>query len=149
MISRGSISLSVIFGTPENYHTDSVIFDVVEVNLPFNVILGRPTLYRFMVVAHYGYLVLKMPSPNNIIKICGDRSAGTFALEKFQALAVAQKDVAGHDEQDQAPLSSHMCDSASAPRVQPSDNEDIPMKVIQIGTDAAQTICIMENLGDN
>jgi hypothetical protein len=40
----GSISLPVMFGTPENYHTESVLFDVVEVNLPFNAILGRPTL---------------------------------------------------------------------------------------------------------
>jgi hypothetical protein len=40
----GSISLPVMFGTPENYHTESVLFDVVEVNLPSNAILGRPTL---------------------------------------------------------------------------------------------------------
>jgi hypothetical protein len=27
---------------PENYHTESIIIDVVEVNLPFNAIIGRP-----------------------------------------------------------------------------------------------------------
>jgi hypothetical protein len=32
--------------------------------------------------------------------------------------------------------------------VQRSDNEDIPVKVIQISTDAAQTTRIMGNLGD-
>jgi hypothetical protein len=36
-----------------------------------------------MVVAHYGYLVLKMSSPNDIIKIRRDRSAGVSALEKL------------------------------------------------------------------
>jgi hypothetical protein len=42
-----------------------------------------------MVVSHYGYLALKMPSPNNIIKIRGDHSVGAFMLVKLQALTVA------------------------------------------------------------
>jgi hypothetical protein len=65
------------------------MFDVAEVSLPFNAILGRPALYQFMAVAHYGYLVLKMPSPNGVLKIRGDREDGISALEKLQAL-VAQ-----------------------------------------------------------
>jgi hypothetical protein len=36
------------------------------VYLPFNAIIGRPTLYRFMSIAHYGYLVLKMPSEREL-----------------------------------------------------------------------------------
>jgi hypothetical protein len=62
---------------------ESVLFDVTEVNLPFNALLGRPALYQFMAVAHYGYMVLKMPSPNDVLKICGDRDAGVSALEKL------------------------------------------------------------------
>jgi hypothetical protein len=61
-MSRGCISLLVTFGTPENIRTESFLFDIVEVNLPFNAILGKPAMYQFMTVAHYGYLVLKMPS---------------------------------------------------------------------------------------
>jgi hypothetical protein len=76
IILCGSISLPVTFGTPENYRTESVIFDVAEVNLPFNAILGRLTLFQFMAVAHYGYLVMKMLSPNGAIKVRGDRSVG-------------------------------------------------------------------------
>jgi hypothetical protein len=68
---------------PENYHMESIVFHVAEVNLPFNAIIGRPTLYQFMAVAHYGYLVLKMPSPNDIIKIREDRSTHVFVLEKL------------------------------------------------------------------
>jgi hypothetical protein len=44
-----------------------------------------------MAVAHYGYLVLKMPSLNGVIKIRGDRDAGACALEKLQALAAARE----------------------------------------------------------
>jgi hypothetical protein len=60
---RGCISLPVTFGTAENFRTESVLFYVAEVSLPFNAIQGRPALYRFMAVVHYGYLVLKMSSP--------------------------------------------------------------------------------------
>jgi hypothetical protein len=42
---RCCISFLVTFGTPENFHTESILFNVVEVNLPFNTILGRPALY--------------------------------------------------------------------------------------------------------
>jgi hypothetical protein len=42
-----------------------------------------------MAIAHYDSLVLKMPSPNSIIKIRGDCSTDAFTLEKLQALAAA------------------------------------------------------------
>jgi hypothetical protein len=65
----GTISLPVTFGTEVNFRTENVQFEVAEVNLPFNAIIGRPALYRFMVVAHYGYLVLKMPSPTGVLTV--------------------------------------------------------------------------------
>jgi hypothetical protein len=68
---RDCISLPVTFRTAENFCTESVLFDVAEVSLPFNAILGRLALYQFMVVAHYGYLILKMPPPNGVLKIWG------------------------------------------------------------------------------
>jgi hypothetical protein len=105
--SRGCISLSVTFRTAEKFRTKSVLFDVAEVSLPFNAILGRPALYQFMAVAHYGYLVLKMPSPKGILKIRGDRDAGVSALEKFQALAAAREAAEEPGGQDLAPSSSH------------------------------------------
>jgi hypothetical protein len=88
VISRGCISLPVTFGTPENFHTESVLFDIAKVGLPFNAILGRSALYQFMAIAYYGYLVLKMSSPNGVLKVHGDRDTGVSALEKLQALAV-------------------------------------------------------------
>jgi hypothetical protein len=71
----GSITLPVTFGTEENFRTENVQFDVAKVNLPFNAIIGRPALYRFMVIAHYGYLVLKMPSTAGVLTVQGDRAA--------------------------------------------------------------------------
>jgi hypothetical protein len=77
------ISLPATFRSLENFRTESILFDVAEVSLPFNAILGRPALYQFMAVSHYGYLVLKMSSPNDILKIRKDRNVGVSALEKL------------------------------------------------------------------
>jgi hypothetical protein len=38
------ISLPVMFGTPKNFRTEGILFDIVEVTLPFNAILGRLAL---------------------------------------------------------------------------------------------------------
>jgi hypothetical protein len=92
---------------PENFHTNSVLFDVMEVSLPFNAILGRPTLSQFMAIAYYGYLVLKMSSPNDVLKIHGDRDAGISALEKLQVMATQHEAAAGPGSPDLAPSSSH------------------------------------------
>jgi hypothetical protein len=103
---RGCISLLVAFGTTENFYTESVIFDVAQVSLPFNAILGKPALYQFMAVTHYGYLVLKMPSPKGVLKIWGDRDAGVSTLEKLQALAAAREAAEEPGGQDLTPSSS-------------------------------------------
>jgi hypothetical protein len=101
----GSITLPVTFGTEENFRTENVQFDVAEVNLPFNAIIGRPALYRFMAIAHYGYLVLKMSSPAGILTMQGDRTAALAAVEKLDTLAaeIARPDDGGRGPSAKAP----------------------------------------------
>jgi hypothetical protein len=53
-----------------------------------------------MAISHYGYLVLKMPSPNSVINVYGDRSAIISALEKLQVLAVAYEAAVNHGVHD-------------------------------------------------
>jgi hypothetical protein len=57
-----------------------------EVNLPFNAIIGRSALYRFMAISHYGYLVLKMSFPAGVLTVRGDRAAALAAVKKLHAL---------------------------------------------------------------
>jgi hypothetical protein len=45
VMPRSCISLPVTFGTAGNFHMERILFDVTEASLPFNAILGRPTLY--------------------------------------------------------------------------------------------------------
>ena len=92
MYPLGSIALPVTFGTEENFRTENVMFEVVEVNLPFNAIIGRPALYRFMAIAQYGYLVLKMSSPARVLTVRGDRCR-----------ACGHKKTARHGDRDCSP----------------------------------------------
>jgi hypothetical protein len=79
-----------------------------------------------------------MPSSNGILKIRGggDYDTGVCALEKLHALAAACEAVEEPGGQDLAPSSSRQCGSALAPRVQPSSKEDVPVKTVQVGTEA-------------
>jgi hypothetical protein len=139
----GSITLPVTFGTEENFHTDNVQFDVAEVNLPFNAIIGRPALYRFMAIAHYRYLVLKMPSPAGVLIMRGDRPAALAAVEKLHALAAeaARQDDVGRD-----PSASCTMMPAKVPKVQPSGPDGISTKTIQLSADSPQTTRIAGDL---
>jgi len=139
----GSITLLVTFGTEENFHTEDVQFDVAEVNLPFNAIIGRPALYRFMAIAHYRYLVLKMPSPTGVLTVRGDHTATVAAVEKLHALTAEAAHIEGED-----PSTSRAKAPTRATMVQPSDPDDIPMKTIQVGTEPSQTTRIAGSLGE-
>jgi hypothetical protein len=72
-----------------------------------------------MVVAHYGYLVLKMSSPNGVLKIWRDRDAGACALEKLQALAVTREAVA---EPEGAKTPCHRAHASAARHQRPACN---------------------------
>ena len=87
----------------------------MEVNLPFNAIIGRPVLYRFMAISHYGYLVLKMPSLAGVLTVRGDRTAAVAAVEKLHALAAE----AARSEEDPSTLRAKV--TSRAHKVQPSD----------------------------
>jgi hypothetical protein len=141
----GSIALPVTFGTEKNFRTENVMFDVVEVNLPFNAIIGRPALYRFMAIAHYGYLVLKMPSPTGVLTVPGDRAAALAAIEKLHALAA---ETANPDDGGGNPSTPSTKALPKVPKVRPSGPNDVPVKAIQLTADSTQTTRIAGDLGE-
>ena len=59
--------MPVTFGGELNYRTEKIVFDVVDLPLPYNGILGRPALAKFMVASHYAYKTLNMLGPVGII----------------------------------------------------------------------------------
>jgi hypothetical protein len=123
----GSIALPVTFGTDENFRTENVVFDIAEVNLPFNAIIGRPTLYQFMAIAHYGYLVLKMSSPAGVLTVQGDRATALADVEKLHALAA---EAARLDNGGRNPSTSGTKAPTKVPKVGPSGADDVPVKAV-------------------
>jgi hypothetical protein len=139
----GSITLPVTFGTKENFRTENVQFDVAEVYLPFNTIIGRPALYRFMAIAHYGYLVLKMTSPAGVLTVRGDRAAALADVEKLHALAA---EAARPDDGGRNPSTSYTKAPTKVPKVRPSGADDVPVNAIRLYVDSPQTTRIARDL---
>jgi hypothetical protein len=63
----GHIYMPVTFGTPENYRTEFLRFEVANFDCGYNAIIGRPGLAKFMAIPHYTYMILKIPGPQGII----------------------------------------------------------------------------------
>ena len=71
-----------------NYHVEHINFYVADFNTTYHAILGRPALAKFMVVPHYAYLVLKMPSPARVLALRANRSIA-YACE-IESLTLAE-----------------------------------------------------------
>jgi hypothetical protein len=72
----GQVRLPITFDTRDNYRTESLDFDVAYIVLPYNAILGYPTLARFMEATHHGFNVLKIPGANGTITVrCNEKDA--------------------------------------------------------------------------
>ena len=70
--AMGKIWVDVLFGTKDNCRTESIQFEVVDLESPYHALLGRPALAKFMISTHVAYLKRKLPGPNGIITISGD-----------------------------------------------------------------------------
>ena len=68
----GKIWVDVLFGTKENCRTESIQFEVVDLESPYHALLGRPALAKFMISTHMAYLKMKLPGPNGVITIAGN-----------------------------------------------------------------------------
>jgi hypothetical protein len=65
----GQLDLPVCFGTPSNFHRETLTFEVVGFQGTYHAVLGRPCYAKFMAVPNYTYLKLKMPGPNGVITV--------------------------------------------------------------------------------
>ena len=65
------------------------MFDVAKIPLPYNGILGRPALAKFMAASHYAYNTLKMPGPVTIITIRSDKKDALICADQLYQQAVA------------------------------------------------------------
>jgi hypothetical protein len=82
IIALGKITMSVTFGYVHNTRTEHVIFDIVDMEYPYNAIIGRGTLNAFEAILHPTYLCMKIPSPGAplLLYVAASHSAVSAAL---------------------------------------------------------------------
>jgi hypothetical protein len=68
-VALGKITMSVTFGYVHNTRTEQVVFDIVDMEYPYNVIIGRGTLNAFEEILHPAYLCMKIPSEQGPIVV--------------------------------------------------------------------------------
>ena len=83
----GSITLEVVFGSPDNFRSEDLIFDIVPFRSGYHALLGRTAFARFNAVPHYAYLKLKMPGPRGVITANGNMERSLCTEEHTAALA--------------------------------------------------------------
>ena len=83
----GSITLEVVFGSPDNFRSEELIFDIVPFRSGYHALLGRTTFARFNAVPNYAYLKLKMPGPRGVITVNGNTERSLRTEEHTAALA--------------------------------------------------------------
>ena len=163
---KGKVTLPVTFGGELNYRTERIVFDVAEIPLPYNGILGRPALAKFMAASHYAYNMLKMPGPLTIISVPSDKKDALICADQLYREAVAAAAAKALAPAAEAPggkkkpgktsrthsgkrTSSECCatvedvpesstDKSKRPRAEPSQTKKVPVK--EDGTGGAFTI---------
>ena len=85
----GSVTLEVVFGSPDNFRSEELIFDIVPFRSGYHALLGRTALARFNAVPHYAYLKLKMPGPRGVITV-NENTERSLRTEEHTAPLVAE-----------------------------------------------------------
>jgi hypothetical protein len=75
IVALGKITMSVTFGYVHNTRTEQVVFDIVDMEYPYNAIIGRGTINAFEEILHLAYLCMKIPSEQGPIAVHGSQEA--------------------------------------------------------------------------
>jgi hypothetical protein len=79
IIALGKITMPVTFGFVHNTRTEQVVFDIVDMEYPYNAIIGRGKLNAFEAILHPAYLCMKIPSEQGPIAVHGSQEAARKA----------------------------------------------------------------------
>jgi hypothetical protein len=75
IVALGKITMPVTFGFVHNTRTEQVVFDIVDMEYPYNAIIGCRTLNAFEAILHPAYLCMKIPSEQGPITVHGSQEA--------------------------------------------------------------------------
>jgi hypothetical protein len=74
-VALGKITMSITFGYVHNTRTEQVVFDIVDMDFPYNAIIWRGTLNAFEAILHPAYLFMKITSDQGHIVVHGSQEA--------------------------------------------------------------------------
>jgi hypothetical protein len=78
-VALGKITMPITFGYVHNTRTEQVFFDIVDMEYPYNAIIGQGTLNSFEPILHPAYLCMKIPSDQGPIDVHGSQEAARRA----------------------------------------------------------------------
>jgi hypothetical protein len=79
IVTLSKITMPVTFGFIHNTRTEQVVFDIVDMEYPYNAIIGRGRLNAFEAILHPTYLCMKIPSEQGPIAVHGSQEAARGA----------------------------------------------------------------------
>jgi hypothetical protein len=79
IVALGKITMQVNFGFVHNTRTEQVVFDIVDMEYPYNAIIGWGTLNAFEAILHPAYLCMKITSEQGPIAIHGSQEVARKA----------------------------------------------------------------------
>jgi hypothetical protein len=74
-VALGKITMPITFGYVHNTRTEQDVFHIVDIDYPYNAIIGRGTLDAFEAILHPTYLCMKIPSDQGPIAVHGSQEA--------------------------------------------------------------------------
>jgi hypothetical protein len=75
IVALGKITIPSIIGYVHNTRTEQVVFDILDMEYPYNAIIGRGTLNVSEAILHPAYLCMKIPSDQGPIVVHGSQEA--------------------------------------------------------------------------
>jgi hypothetical protein len=79
IVALDKIIMQVTFGFVHNTRTEQVVFNIVDMEYPYNAIIGRWTLNAFEAILHPTYLCMKIPLEQGPIAVHGSQEAARRA----------------------------------------------------------------------
>jgi hypothetical protein len=78
-VALDKITMPITFDYVHNTRTEQVVFDIVDMEYPYNAIIGRGMLNAFEAILHPAYLCMKIPSEQGPIDVHGSQEAARRA----------------------------------------------------------------------
>jgi hypothetical protein len=110
IVALGKITVSITFGYVNNSRIEQVVFDIVDMEYPYNAIIGRWTLNAFEAILHPTYLCMKIPSKQGPIVVHGSQEAARRAKGSWKD----SKDIHNIDEAEAYQQYKHKREKAAS-----------------------------------